>query len=326
MKPLISLIIPCYNVQNYVQAALQSVADSLSPEHRGQVEWLIVDDGATDQTPDIIARFAAQVLQPQQIPHRIIRQSNAGLSAARNTGLAHAQGEYVLFLDSDDIFVQAALDKILAVLAHQQPDIIEFDAQMFVQPSDLSPQNPTLYGQYFRDTAGKDHQSSLQRAFEENRWYVWSRCYRRSLLERHPFIVGKLFEDMMFTPYVYLDAHTVYRLPEVLLGYRQNAGSITANVNMRHINDLYFALETAFQQAAALPQHAPCLAILQRKTWRLIVAYCVKLFLKTRDVQYLRQVRQFRAQTRARFGCDLGWQWGYFAGSLLKRLPKKFGL
>ena len=229
MKPLISLIIPCYNVQNYVQAALQSVADSLSPEHRGQVEWLIVDDGATDQTPDIIARFAAQVLQPQQIPHRIIRQSNAGLSAARNTGLAHAQGEYVLFLDSDDIFVQAALDKILAVLAQQQPDIIEFDAQMFVQPSDLSPQNPTLYGQYFRDTAGKDHQSSLQRAFEENRWYVWSRCYRRSLLERHPFIVGKLFEDMMFTPYVYLDAHTVYRLPEVLLGYRQNAGSITAN-------------------------------------------------------------------------------------------------
>ena len=93
MKPLISLIIPCYNVQNYVQAALQSVADSLSPEHRGQVEWLIVDDGATDQTPDIIAQFAEHVLQPQQIPHRIIRQSNAGLSAARNTGLAHAQGE-----------------------------------------------------------------------------------------------------------------------------------------------------------------------------------------------------------------------------------------
>mgnify|MGYP007014615557 FL=1 len=118
----------------------------------------------------------------------------------------------------------------------------------------------------------------------------------------------------------------MHRLPEVLLGYRQNAGSITANVNMRHINDLYFALETAFQQAAALPQHASCLAILQRKTWRLIVAYCVKLFLKTRDVQYLRQVQQFRAQTRARFGCDLGWQWGYFAGSLLKRLPKKFGL
>ena len=139
-------------------------------------------------------------------------------------------------------------------------------------------------------------------------------------------VSGKLFEDMMFTPYVYLDAHTVYRLPEVLLGYRQNAGSITANVNMRHINDLYFALETAFQQAAVLPQHASCLAILQRKTWRLIVAYCVKLFLKTRDVQYLRQVQQFRAQTRARFGCDLGWQWGYFAGSLLKRLPKKFGL
>ena len=202
MKPLISLIIPCYNVQNYVQAALQSVADSLSPEHRAQVEWLIVDDGATDQTPDIIARFAEQVLQPQQTPHRIIRQSNAGLSAARNTGLAHAQGEYVLFLDSDDIFVQAALDKILAVLAQQQPDIIEFDAQMFVQPSDLSPQNPTLYGQYFRDTVGKDHQSSLQRAFEENRWYVWSRCYRRSLLERHPFIAGNMFEEMMYTPYV----------------------------------------------------------------------------------------------------------------------------
>jgi len=70
-------------------------------------------------------------------------------------------------------------------------------------------------------------QSSLQRAFEENRWYVWSRCYRRSLLERHPFIVGKLFEDMMFTPYVYLDAHTVYRLPE---GGRNSRGRPINNV------------------------------------------------------------------------------------------------
>lgn len=148
----LSLIIPCYNVQDYVQAALQSVLDNLSEENRQRVQWIIVNDGSRDNTPAIIEQFIAQHLIAKNVPHQYITQQNAGLSAARNTGLAHATGDYVLFLDSDDIFVQAALDKILAVLDQHQPDIVEFDAQMFHQYSDLTFATPTLFGDYFRDT------------------------------------------------------------------------------------------------------------------------------------------------------------------------------
>ncbi|MDK4544145.1 glycosyltransferase [Kingella kingae] len=320
----LSLIIPCYNVQDYVQAALQSVWDNLSEENRQRVQWIIVNDGARDNTPAVIESFIAQNLTAKNVPHQYITQENAGLSAARNTGLAHATGDYVLFLDSDDIFVQAALDKILAVLDQYQPDIVEFDAQMFHQYSDLTFAAPTLFGDYFRDTQNLNPPSSLHRAFEENRWYVWSRCYRRALLHQHPFVAGKLFEDMMFTPYVYLAAQSFYALPEVLLGYRQNAGSITANVSQRHIDDLFLAFTMALDKIPNYPNHQAELRILQFKTWRLMVAYAVKRFLKTRDVAFLQHIQRYRAQAKARFGVDFGWCVGYFLGSLWRRWRKKW--
>lgn len=326
MKPTISLIIPCYNVADYVQAALQSVLDNLSENAYARVECVMVNDGSSDETPQLVQDFIAQKMATKNMVYHYIDQNNAGLSAARNAGLQAAQGDYVLFLDSDDIFVHGALDKILAVLDKESPDIVEFDAQMFVQLSDLRADAPTLYGDYFRDVALLDSAGSLQRAFEENRWYVWSRCYRRELLQKHTFIVGKLFEDMLFTPYVYLDAHKMVRLPEVLLAYRQNAGSITANVSQRHIRDLHSALEMAWDKMSDYPQQQTELRMLQLKTWRLMVAYAVKLFLKTRDVAYLRLIEDFRKQCRARGQQDLGWQLAYFSRSIARRYWRKFGL
>lgn len=94
----LSLIIPCYNVQDYVQAALQSVWDNLSEENRQRVQWIMVNDSARDNTSAVIESFIAQHLLAKNVPHQYITQQNSGLSAARNTGLAHATGDYVAFL------------------------------------------------------------------------------------------------------------------------------------------------------------------------------------------------------------------------------------
>jgi glycosyltransferase involved in cell wall biosynthesis len=94
---LVSIVIPCYNVQAYVEAAIVSALDQDYP----QLEVIAVDDGSTDSTPSIIQRLIEVRRDPRL---RCVTQRNGGLSAARNAGIAHARGQYIGFLDGDDIW------------------------------------------------------------------------------------------------------------------------------------------------------------------------------------------------------------------------------
>lgn len=319
MSIQISIIVPCYNVQKYVQAALQSILDNTQPEHYSRLEIIIINDGSTDNTFEIVEQF----LQTCPITHRIINQENLGLSAARNTGMAQARGNYWLFLDSDDVFHHHALDKLLTILDKYTPDLVEFDATAFTQISELDDlSRATLYQNYFIDVKSQS-ENALFRTFEENRWYVWSRCYHKKLFEKQKFEYGKLFEDFMTIPYVYFAAQDIFRLPESLLGYRQNATSITANISHRTLNDIFYGLQKAITAETHYPKHTSELHILQLKTWRLIVAYAVKQFLHTHDVAYLSDIKRFRIHMQRDFGRDWGWQLNYFTKVIIKRLCRK---
>ncbi|KAA3295386.1 glycosyltransferase family 2 protein [Akkermansia sp. BIOML-A6] len=93
MTPFFSIVIPAYNVELYLQETL----DSVYAQTFDKYEIIVVDDGSTDGTPEMLAR--------QNDPRlRVIRQQNAGVSAARNTGIAAAQGTFIAFLDGDDIW------------------------------------------------------------------------------------------------------------------------------------------------------------------------------------------------------------------------------
>ncbi|MDO6391764.1 glycosyltransferase family A protein [Pontibacter sp. BT731] len=95
--PLISVIIPCYNHSHYLPEAVESVLGQQHPA----VEVIVVDDGSTDRTREVAARY------PQV---RYVYQANQGLSAARNTGIRHSTGEYLVFLDADDWLFPGALE------------------------------------------------------------------------------------------------------------------------------------------------------------------------------------------------------------------------
>ncbi|KAA3200085.1 glycosyltransferase family 2 protein, partial [Akkermansia sp. BIOML-A49] len=91
MTPFFSIVIPAYNVELYLQETL----DSVYAQTFDKYEIIVVDDGSTDGTPEMLAR--------QNDPRlRVIRQQNAGVSAARNTGIAAAQGTFIAYLDGDD--------------------------------------------------------------------------------------------------------------------------------------------------------------------------------------------------------------------------------
>ena len=104
-QPLVSVVMPAYNAEPYLADALDS---ALAQTHR-QLEIIVVDDGSTDGTPDVLARYADE---PRV---RAVRQENAGPAAARNRGLAEAQGQYVAFLDADDLWAPHKLEEQLAL-------------------------------------------------------------------------------------------------------------------------------------------------------------------------------------------------------------------
>jgi len=107
--PLFSVVVPAYNRVGLIARTL----DSIAAQSRRDFELIVVDDGSSDGTPEAVESWCAG--RPE-IPSRVLRQANAGPGAARNTGIAHAVGEYIAFLDSDDIWPPWALETYAQVI------------------------------------------------------------------------------------------------------------------------------------------------------------------------------------------------------------------
>src|SRR3954470_1810603 len=106
----VSVIIPTYNYARYLPQAI----DSALGQTHAPLEVIVVDDGSTDDTPRVLEAYASRI--------RVIRQANQGAGAARNAGIAAARGEYVAFLDSDDLWRRDKLELQLARF-REEPDL-----------------------------------------------------------------------------------------------------------------------------------------------------------------------------------------------------------
>lgn len=121
--PLVSCIIPVFNGAAYLREAL----DSVLRQTRGPVEIVVADDGSTDATADIVAAYGDRVIY--------LRQDNAGPAAARNLGLRRAGGEYIGFLDADDLWHEEKIERQLErLLARPEFDLCFAHAQNFWIP------------------------------------------------------------------------------------------------------------------------------------------------------------------------------------------------
>lgn len=120
----LSIIIPCYNSAEFIEDCLESVL----PNIQSDMEVIVVNDGSTDDSNDIIINVGHRYPDKNLI---IINQENAGLSAARNKGLSIASGEYISLLDSDDIYDRQFWSEVPPLLNDSSIDIIEFNAEQF---------------------------------------------------------------------------------------------------------------------------------------------------------------------------------------------------
>ena len=126
----LSFIVPVYNVAPY----LRKCVDSLLAQDYDDYEIILVDDGSTDDSPQICDEYARMSqesrVKSQELPCiRVIHQVNAGLSAARNTGIKDAKGEYICFVDSDDYWEENVLGSLMEQVERDDLDVLRFDYQ-----------------------------------------------------------------------------------------------------------------------------------------------------------------------------------------------------
>ncbi len=222
-----SIIIPVYNVEQYLQDCLNSVVAQSYPDY----EVICVNDGSTDGSLVLLEEY--QQKYPQIT---ILSQLNAGLSAARNAGIKAAKGDYLFFLDSDDWIESNALE----ILAQKQAgeDLICFNGRRFfedgrVEEPDAGITDTNLSGwEYYNKYA------LVSRKFH----FVCSvlRLYRREYLLKNNlfFEEGIYHEDNLFTPFACYYAQMLKVIPDCLYIYRIRQGSITQTVNVQRLYDM----------------------------------------------------------------------------------------
>lgn len=209
--PLLSVVLPVYNVAPWLPACLDSLAaSSLQPD-----EIIAVDDGSTDESSLILAAYQSR------LPNlRVIRQANAGLSVARNTGLAHASGRYVAFLDSDDMLEPVAYEQAVQALEAWDLDFVLLDATYHFEGRE--PDRP-IYGAGYASPVISGA-AWLKRRLQAGRLLhmVWMHVYSRAFLERHGlrFVPGLIHEDVIWTTRALLLASRVRSLEVAVVRYR----------------------------------------------------------------------------------------------------------
>ncbi|CAK8714186.1 Glycosyltransferase involved in cell wall bisynthesis [Candidatus Electrothrix laxa] len=227
---ILSIVIPVYNVEKYIKECLDSIFSQL-PE---TVEIIIVNDGTPDHSVEIIINNFSKWLQKDQVI--MLEQDNAGPGAARNYGLSMTRGEYIGFLDSDDILFDKYFIIILDAIKSYKLDIVEFGFQRFHQLVDLKTDTYkplyTFEGLY----ALKKVRNEI---FALGAWFPSTRVYKKDIFKNRQFPVGVFYEDLMTIPHVFLEDLKAYFIPQPLIGYRFNPKSTTSMHDKSHAMDMY---------------------------------------------------------------------------------------
>lgn len=217
----ITVIVPVYNVENYLRKCL----DSIITQTYKNIEIVVVNDGSTDASGEICKEFA-------EMDHRItyIEQENAGLSAARNTGLNNMSGNYVTFVDSDDWIELDYVETLYKKITEYQADIAVGNYYSFNESE----------GMFYFHISGDsyyekvyDNVSIFENLYEtqEMRSFAlisaWGKLYKARLFEQLRFDIGKLGEDGYLNQKVYLLSEKVIYLNKSLYAYRIRKGSLS---------------------------------------------------------------------------------------------------
>ena len=216
----ISVIVPVYNVENYLEKCLNSI---VGQTFTGDFEVICVDDGSTDKSGEILDKYA------KRYPNiKAIHQNNQGLSGARNTAIKHITGKYTMFVDSDDFLKKDAMAKLYEYAEERKADLVVFDHVLGEEGSEKVARH------HFKNIAEKYNDIPFNIDTADTLIYryfppaVWAKFYLSDIIKDLRFEYGMFYEDIPYWAFVYTRAKKVYYYPKPLYFYTiKRSGAIS---------------------------------------------------------------------------------------------------
>lgn len=212
-NPLVSVIVPIYNTESYLNDCL----DSVISQTYDNIEVILVDDGSTDNSREI-------ALEYRNMDRRIkyFYKENGGLSSARNKGIEECKGEYLFFLDSDDMLVSNAVSRLVEIAIGTGSEIVCGKVQKFLDGKNVSKKHSIRASyQIFNAT-----EALLQLFYRQIQGYACGKLFLKSVFAGVKFPEGKLYEDLFTIPGVFERANYISTIEDIVLLYRQRSESI----------------------------------------------------------------------------------------------------
>lgn len=230
MSPLISVIVPVYKVESFLQECVNSV---LNQDYK-KIELILVDDGSPDKSGVICDELAGQYSCI-----KVIHQRNCGAGKARNTGIAVATGEYIMFLDSDDWMEPGMIKKLVATIEEHQADQVRCSC-FYASPT----KKEKVAFDRLKILTAKKNGELMEKHYGGVLWTVpWNAIYRADIVKKVRFPEGFINEDNYFSPmYVYW-CKKIVLLPEALIDTRVWEGSVSSGTSKRPLDRLAMRLQ-----------------------------------------------------------------------------------
>ncbi|WP_071131749.1 glycosyltransferase [Enterococcus timonensis] len=214
MADLVSIIVPVYNVAQYLERCL----DSIVKQSYLELEIIVVNDGSTDDSGMILEKY--RVLDQRII---VLEKENGGLSSARNSGLDYMTGKYVTFVDSDDFIAINYVKNLVDVTKKYDCEVAVSQLQYWYDNSKESKEVPPRSDECLSVSDGIK-EMLLQKKFDNS---AWGKIYKAEFFNNIRYPVGKLYEDTPVTYKLFMKSNSIGIVYSKDYFYYQRTGSIT---------------------------------------------------------------------------------------------------
>lgn len=222
MNNLVSIIVPVYNVAEYLVECI----DSIIVQDYTNLEIILVNDGSTDGSEIICENYLNKDNRIQ-----VIHQENSGLSAARNTGITNIKGKYVVFVDSDDILHPSYVSTMLNILTEKDRKLVMCDMLRFQEKNKITKIQLSLNKEVITS------KQTIKRFLRGEWWSAWAKMYKSELFDNIRFPIGRNNEDYAILTQIFEQCPEVVYLRAPLYFYRIRQGSITKSTLNEHSFD-----------------------------------------------------------------------------------------
>lgn len=233
-QPLISVIVPVFNVEKYLNECVTSIINQTYTN----MEIILIDDGSSDNSPIMCDNFAKQ---DSRII--VIHKENGGQSSARNAGLDAAKGEFVMFVDSDDFIDKQLVEYLLSITKEYSVDIACCSKNRYIKGKSFLIKDSVSTQQNIVTFTGLQYLDRILR--HKVGCAVWGKLYRYSSIKDFRFPLLRYNEDVIFLFYLCLSSIKIACTPKPYYNYRKTEGGLTQVFNQKKFDVLRNAQEMA---------------------------------------------------------------------------------